>query len=47
MLSPGKQRDYCEHIELAKQEKTKLARIEKIKPMLLKGIGLYDKYKNC
>jgi uncharacterized protein YdeI (YjbR/CyaY-like superfamily) len=47
MLSPGQQRDYCEHIELAKQEKTKLARIEKIKPMLLKGIGLYDKYKNC
>jgi uncharacterized protein YdeI (YjbR/CyaY-like superfamily) len=47
MLTPGKQREYCEHIESAKQEKTKRSRIEKIKPMILNGIGLYDKYKNC
>jgi uncharacterized protein YdeI (YjbR/CyaY-like superfamily) len=47
ILTPGKQREYFEHIESAKQEKTKLSRIEKIKPMILKNIGLYDKYKNC
>lgn len=45
-LTPGKQREYCEYIELAKQEKTKMSRLEKIKPMILKGVGLNDKYKN-
>ncbi|WP_417856897.1 YdeI/OmpD-associated family protein [Xanthomarina gelatinilytica] len=46
-LTPGKQREYCEHIASAKQEKTKMSRLEKIKPMILKGMGLFDKYKNC
>lgn len=46
-LTPGKQREYCEHIATAKREATKLSRLEKIKPMILKGIGLHDKYKNC
>ncbi|WP_417889267.1 YdeI/OmpD-associated family protein [Xanthomarina gelatinilytica] len=46
-LTPGKQREYCEHIASAKQEKTKTSRLEKIKPMILKGMGLFDKYKNC
>ncbi|HAB27605.1 MAG: hypothetical protein CMP05_10790 [Xanthomarina sp.] len=45
-LTPGKQREYCEYIELAKQKKTKMSRLEKIKPMILKGVGLNDKYKN-
>lgn len=44
-LTPFKQREYCEFIETAKQEKTKLARLEKIKPQLLMGIGLHDKYR--
>lgn len=44
-LTPGKQKDYIEHIAEAKQEKTKLARIDKIKPMILEGKGLHDKYK--
>jgi uncharacterized protein YdeI (YjbR/CyaY-like superfamily) len=44
-LTPGKQKDYNEHIASAKQEKTQLARLEKIKPMILDGKGLYDKYK--
>lgn len=47
ILTPGKQREYCEHIASAKQEKTKVSRLEKIKPMILKGVGLHDKYKNC
>ena len=44
-LTPGKRKDYIEYINDAKQEKTKLARLEKIMPMILSGIGLNDKYK--
>lgn len=44
-LSSYKQREYCEYISGAKQEKTKLSRLEKIKPMVLEGKGLNDKYK--
>ncbi len=46
-LTPGKQREYAEHIGSAKQEKTRLTRLEKAKPLILQGGGLYDKYKNC
>lgn len=44
-LTPYKQREYLEFIESAKQEKTKLARLEKIKPLLSEGKGLNDKYR--
>lgn len=46
-LTPGKQREYAEHIASAKQEKTRLARMEKASVLILKGVGLHDKYKNC
>jgi len=46
-LPPGKQKDYCEYINTAKQEKTRLSRLEKIKPMILEGVGLNDMYRNC
>ncbi|QEG24403.1 YdeI/OmpD-associated family protein [Mariniblastus fucicola] len=46
-LSPGKQRDYAEHISTAKREATKLTRLEKILPMIRDGVGLHDKYRNC
>ena len=46
-LSPSKQREYAEHIDHAKQEATKLRRLEKSIPMILEGKGLNDKYKNC
>ncbi len=46
-LTPGKQREYCEYIESAKRETTKQTRLDKITPMILKGVGLHDKYKNC
>jgi uncharacterized protein YdeI (YjbR/CyaY-like superfamily) len=46
-LTPGKQREYADYIDSAKREVTKISRLEKIKPMILKGIGLNDKYKNC
>ena len=46
-LTPGKQREYAEYITEAKQEKTKLSRLEKCMPMIKKGVGLHDKYNNC
>lgn len=46
-LSPSKQREYCEHITSAKREATKQRRLEKIMPLIIKGVGLHDKYKNC
>lgn len=44
-LTPGRQREYILYLNEAKQEKTKLIRLDKIKPMILNGIGLNDKYK--
>lgn len=44
-LTTYKQNDFLEYINTAKREETKLSRIEKIKPMILAGIGLNDKYK--
>lgn len=43
-LSLGKKRDYAAHIETAKRAETKQSRLEKIKPMILEGKGLNDKY---
>lgn len=45
-FTPYKQREFIEYINEAKQEKTKLSRLEKIKPMILASIGLNDKYRN-
>ena len=44
-LSPGKQKEYAEHISSAKREETKKERLEKIIPIILAGKGLNDKYK--
>ncbi|MCL6265245.1 YdeI/OmpD-associated family protein [Flagellimonas myxillae] len=44
-FTPYKQREFCEYISEAKQEKTKLRRLEKILPMILKGVGLNDAYR--
>lgn len=46
-LTPGKQREYADHIGGAKREETNQKRLEKCIPMILEGKGLYDKYKNC
>jgi uncharacterized protein YdeI (YjbR/CyaY-like superfamily) len=46
-LTPGKQREYCAYINEAKRDTTKHSRIEKITPMIIGGVGLNDKYKNC
>jgi uncharacterized protein YdeI (YjbR/CyaY-like superfamily) len=44
-FTPFKKREFLEFIEAAKCEETRLARLEKIKPMILQGIGLNDKYR--
>ncbi|MBA6155132.1 YdeI/OmpD-associated family protein [Tenacibaculum sp. S7007] len=43
----SKKREFADHITEAKREATKLKRLEKIIPMILNGVGLHDKYKNC
>ena len=46
-LTPGKQREYANHIGSAKKVETQQNRLEKCKPMIMEGNGLHDKYKNC
>ena len=44
-LSPGRQKEYAEYISSAKKEHTKSERLKKITPLIIKGTGLNDKYK--
>ena len=44
-LTSYKQKEFCEYIAGAKQEKTKLRRLEKILPMIKQGLGLNDAYR--
>ncbi len=44
-LPAYKQNEYAEYITEAKRITTKEARLIKIKPMILQGIGLHDKYR--
>lgn len=44
-LTKGKQREYANYIRQAKRFNTKDKRLEKIKPMIINQVGLYDKYK--
>ncbi|WP_299190326.1 DUF1801 domain-containing protein [uncultured Aquimarina sp.] len=40
-----KQKEYTEYITNAKRDTTKTSRLEKITPMILRGVGLGDKYR--
>ncbi|WP_405206875.1 YdeI family protein [Aquimarina sp. LLG6339-5] len=44
-LPPFKQKEYTEYITNAKRDTTKASRLEKITPMILRGVGLSDKYR--
>lgn len=44
-LTPYKQKEFCEYLTEAKQEKTKLRRLAKILPMIKSGAGLNDAYR--
>ena len=46
-LTIGKKREFADHVSDAKRAETKQKRIEKILPMILDGVGLNDKYRNC
>lgn len=46
-FTKGRQREFAEHIASAKRAETKQARLDKITPMILDGVGLNDKYRNC
>lgn len=44
-LTKGRQREYAEYISGARQDATRQRRLDKIIPMIEKGIGLNDKYR--
>ncbi len=44
-LTYGKQKEFALYILEAKQETTRLKRLEKVKPMINAGVGLHDKYR--
>ena len=44
-LTPGRQRAYHLHFTQAKQEKTRLARIEKFEAAILEGKGMHDDHR--
>ena len=44
-FTPGKKREFADHVSDARQEATRLKRTEKIIPMIKGGIGLNDKYR--
>lgn len=46
-LSQFKQREYAAHIGSAKQEATRLRRLQKAIPLIEQGLGLNDKYRSC
>lgn len=44
-MSKSCRREYAEYISGAKREDTKLRRLEKIMPMIVKSVGMNDKYR--
>lgn len=44
-LTPYKQKEFTEFVGSAKREETILVRLEKVKPLILQGIALNDKYR--
>lgn len=44
-FSPYKQKEFWEYMATAKQDKTKVTRFEKIKPLIMGNLGLNDKYR--
>ncbi|MFK8032307.1 MAG: YdeI family protein [Gammaproteobacteria bacterium] len=44
-LTPRKRREYAEFVTQARLPATKLRRVKKIVPMILKNVGLHDRYR--
>ena len=45
-LTPGRQRGYILHFSQPKQSQTRIRRIEKYTPKILRGEGMHDNYKS-
>ena len=45
LMRKGLQREYADYVAAAKRDETKQRRIDKILPMIAKGVGLNDKYR--
>jgi len=45
-LTLGRQREYADYISSAKREDTQLKRLDKVLPMIARGMGLNDKYRS-
>ncbi len=46
-LTPGRQREYADHVGDAKRAQTRMRRLAKVLPMIAAGKGLHDKYRDC
>jgi uncharacterized protein YdeI (YjbR/CyaY-like superfamily) len=44
-FKPYKQNEFVEYIGSAKRLETQMSRLEKVKPLILEGLGLNDKYR--
>jgi len=44
-LSPGRRREYAEHVASAKREETRTLRVRRILPRIARGEGLNDRYR--
>jgi len=44
-FSESKRREFTDYISEAKRQETKQKRLDKVAPMILDGVGLYDKYR--
>ncbi|GAB3012861.1 YdeI/OmpD-associated family protein [Bowmanella dokdonensis] len=44
-LTPGRQSEYSDYIQAARREATRIARLQKITPLILAGQGLNDQYR--
>lgn len=46
-LTPGRQREYAEHVAQAKRSETRQQRAQKVLPQIRAGVGLNDRYRSC
>ncbi len=46
-LTSYKQKEFAVHIAAAKRQATRESRLQKAIPLILSGVGLNDKYRNC
>ena len=44
-FTPGKQKEFANYIGEAKREETRIKRLDKVRPMIIEGVGLNDRYR--